>query len=157
MEEASRRDFSLKPKEASDTIIASAICRHNSFRGRGSAATIFHKIERTIHETMSQLFDNSSMRMVLCAPRDHKIASPTDDCVLTVPRACRSSPNPLRSRSKFAMFSAEARFTYLIVLCYNLSNKQESTCQHCSNCNCCTGNWLAGLYDFEIGQCNWLS
>ena len=29
---------------------------------------------------------------------------------------------------------AEARLTYLIVLCYNLSNKQESTCQHCSNC-----------------------
>ena len=33
VEEASRRDFSLTPKEAADTIIALAICRHDSFRG----------------------------------------------------------------------------------------------------------------------------
>ena len=38
MEEAFRRDFSLKPKDASATIIASAICRHDSFSDRGSAA-----------------------------------------------------------------------------------------------------------------------
>ena len=38
VEEASRRDFSLKPKEAADTIIALAICRRDSFRGRAAGA-----------------------------------------------------------------------------------------------------------------------
>jgi hypothetical protein len=36
--EASRRDFSLKPNEAADTIIALAICRRDSFRGRAAGA-----------------------------------------------------------------------------------------------------------------------
>ena len=34
VEEAAQRDFSLKPRGASDTIIASAICCRDSFRGR---------------------------------------------------------------------------------------------------------------------------
>jgi hypothetical protein len=38
VEEASRRDFSLKPKEAADTIIALAISRRDSFRGRAAGA-----------------------------------------------------------------------------------------------------------------------
>ena len=38
VEEAARRDFSLKPNEAADTIIALAICRSDSFRGRAAGA-----------------------------------------------------------------------------------------------------------------------
>ena len=51
MEEAFRRDFSLKPKDASATIIASAICRHDSFSDRGSAA----KTSRTLREVKTIL------------------------------------------------------------------------------------------------------
>ena len=50
VEEASRRDFSLKPNEAADTIIALAICRRDSFRGRAAGATNLRVLKHTSSE-----------------------------------------------------------------------------------------------------------
>jgi hypothetical protein len=64
VEEASRRDFSLKPKEAADTIIALAISRRDSFRGRAAGA-------KNMPNQSSEEYNQSSETLVTRPSANH--------------------------------------------------------------------------------------